>query len=98
MGQNVQLLDHTRRVVARAVVEGNGAYRGVVTLDEMPSSLRRTFEEYESLVNNQIFSLLDPLEDRIAALVLVARFEDGREAQVHDLQIFPSAGTLSFRA
>jgi len=55
------------------------------------------FEEYEDIVNDQTFSLLDQIEGRIGAIPFVAVFGDGREASVEDLQIFPKGGTVAFR-
>ncbi len=93
----VDLLDARRQVIATACVdERDGRFIGRVELDRMPADLRATFEEYESIVNDQVFSLLDEIEDRIAVVPIKVRFADGREGGVADLQIFPSCGTISF--
>jgi hypothetical protein len=63
----------------------------------MPESLRRRFERYEEIVNDQIFSLLDEIEDQIGAMSFAVVFDDGCEANVMDLQIFPRSGTVSFK-
>jgi hypothetical protein len=44
-----------------------------------------------------MFSLLDAVESKIHALAVKAVFEDGSEALVKDLQIFPSTGDVSFK-
>ncbi|WP_206107569.1 hypothetical protein [Paludisphaera rhizosphaerae] len=65
-------------------------------MDQMPESLRRLFEEYEEIVNNQTFSLLDQIEDRISAFPFLIVFDDGYESRARDVQIFPKGGTISF--
>lgn len=62
----------------------------------MPLALRRKFEELEELVNGQVFALTDALEAEIAAIPPSVILEDGTEAPVEALQIFPQAGTISF--
>jgi hypothetical protein len=94
----VKLLDQSRTPVATAQVTAeDGFFSGKVDLSSMPPALRQTFEEYEELVNGQMFSLLDEIEERIAAVPIVVVFEDSREARVTDLQIYPSTGLVSFR-
>jgi hypothetical protein len=98
MSQTVRIVDQARKVVAVAQVEDKGSYfSGAVDLDPMPADLRQRFEEYESIVNDQVFSLLDAIEGQISALSFKAVFDDGREILVEDLQIFPKGGTVSFR-
>jgi hypothetical protein len=95
---NVQLLDHSRRVVAVGrVTAEEGRYVGELDLRSMPPSLRRTFQDYEEIVNGQIFGLLDDIEERIEDLAIKVVFDDGREARVEDLQIYPSTGLASFK-
>ncbi len=95
----VTIVDGERNVVATATVEfQKGCFAGSVNTDRMPEPFRRLFEEYEEIVNNQIFSLLDPIEDRIGETPFLVVFHDGHESQVKDLQIFPRSGTVSFRA
>jgi hypothetical protein len=62
----------------------------------MPVSLRELLEEYESLVDSQALSVLDAMEDRIAALKIAALFSDGRLISLNDLQIFPRKQAISF--
>ena len=96
--RSVTIIDRGRDVVAMADVELiGGHYSGRVDLNRMSPTLRRLFEEYEDVVNGQVFSLLDQVEDQIAALSLSAVFDEGCEASVEDLQIFPEEGTISFR-
>jgi len=49
-------------------------------------------------VNGQMFSFLDEVEAKVAALGLIAEFPDGTTAPVADLQVYPTAGEVSFRA
>jgi hypothetical protein len=66
-------------------------------LQEAPETVRKQFEDFEEIVNNQVFSLLDEIEDRISALGITAIGEDGRRAAVVDLQVFPAGKRVSFR-
>jgi hypothetical protein len=94
----VTIIDQGRKVVATAVVQClAGRYSGPVDVGPMPTPLRLVFEEYEAIVNDQIFSLLDRIEGKVSAIPLTAVFGDGREGSVEDLQIFPKGGTVAFR-
>ena len=96
--QSIQLIDGDRTVVATADVEcREGCYTGPANLDRMPEPHRRMFEEYERIVNDQMFGLLDLIEDRIAAIPFLVALGDGRETPAQDLQVFPEFGTISFR-
>jgi hypothetical protein len=75
--------------------EGN--FAGQVDLSQMPASFRRLFDEYEAIVNGQMFSLLDAIEDRITAASVKVVFPEGREAAVQDLQVYPTTGRISFK-
>src|SRR3712207_2071653 len=94
----VKLLDRGGNVIATAAVspEGGG-YVGTARVAEAPVAARQLFDEFEALVDQQVFSLLDRLEDQIAALAISAVFGDGRAAPVVDLQLFPRARTISFK-
>ena len=94
----VTIVDQGRKVVATAVVQCSaGRYSGRVDVGPMPQPLRLVFEEYEEIVNDQMFSRLDRIEGKIGAILLMAVFGDGREASVEELQIFPMGGTVAFR-
>jgi len=96
--KSVTIFDGEGNVVATADIEfRQECYSGSVNVERMPESLRLMFEEYEEIVNNQIFSLLDQIEDQIGAIPFVAVFDDGCEAHVKDLQIFPKGCTVSFK-
>jgi hypothetical protein len=57
-------------IVAIADIRNHGKYySGLVDLDLMPSFILSQSEEYESLVNAQVLSLLDKMEEQIDLLV-----------------------------
>jgi hypothetical protein len=96
--QCVTLIDHDRQVVATAhVAEQQGQFIGRIDCSPMPLPLQRLFTEYEEIVSTQVFSLLDAVEDQIATLHLRGVFEDGHEAALTDVQIYPSTQTVSFQ-
>jgi hypothetical protein len=96
--QRVTIIDQRRHVVATAQVsEQNGYFAGRIDLSPMPAILQRQFEEYEEIVNNQMFSLLDALEQKIGTILLKVVFADGHEAELADVQIYPSTKKVSFK-
>jgi hypothetical protein len=96
--QTVFLRDAAHPVIATAqVVEKDSHFAGSVDLTPMPAELRQKFEEYEQIVEGQIFSLLDEIEDQIARFSLKVVWTGGREEAVEDLQIYPSTRRISFR-
>ena len=98
ISQHITLIDQGRQVVATAqVAEQDGTFAGRINLSSMPVPLRRLFEEYEEIVNTHTFSLLDEIEEKIETLHLKAVFEDGHEATLTDVQIYPSTKKVSFQ-
>jgi hypothetical protein len=96
--QIVKIIDPCQQVVATAQVAKRGArFAGVIDLSPMPASLRQKFEAYEEIVNGQIFSLLDEIEEQIRSLPLKVVFNEGAETAVEDLQIYPSTRRVSFK-
>jgi hypothetical protein len=94
----VKLIDQSRNVVAIAKVVDEGTYYGgTIDLRETPPGLRALFEEFEEIVNGQMFAFLDDIQERIGTLPLKAVFDTGQEVYVKDLQVFPSAGDVSFK-
>jgi hypothetical protein len=97
ISQRVTLIDQERQVIARTeVAEQDGAFVGRIDLSLMPMPLRQLFEEYEEIVNTHTFSLLDEIEEKIENLHLKVVFEDGYEAALADVQIYPSTNKVSF--
>ncbi len=72
-------------------------YEGTISLDHTPPELKRLFEEYEEIVEGQMFSLLDSIEEKISVIHLKVSFENRTEAYVEDLQVFPSTEAVSFK-
>ena len=98
MSQTINLIDARQNVVAVATVDDKGSYfSGTVSVDRMPEPMLKTFEQYESLINDQVLSLLDEIEQCIDGMLLTAVFGDGHAIFAADLQIFPKAGTISFK-
>jgi hypothetical protein len=96
--QRVTLIDQKRQVIARAeIAERDGAFVGWIDLSLMPVPLRQLFEEYEEIVDTQTFSLLDEIEEKIQNLHLKVIFDDGYEAALVDVQIYPSTNKVSFQ-
>ena len=96
--QRVTIIDQGRQVVATAEVSEQGGYfAGRVDLSLMPAALQHQFEEYEEVVNQQMFSFLNELEDKIEGLLLKVVFADGNVAQLADVQIYPSTKSVSFK-
>ena len=96
--QCVTLITQGRQVIATAqVAEQHGQFTGRIDLHPMPGPLQRLFAEYEEMVSTQMFSLLDAVEEQIAALHLTGVFEDGHAAVLADVQIYPSTKKVSFQ-
>ncbi len=72
-------------------------FEGTISLESTPSSVRQVFQQFEEIVEGQIFGLLDDIEEKIGAMSLQTVFEDGSAASVCDLQVFPSTGAVSFK-
>jgi hypothetical protein len=96
--RHVQLADGSRAVLAVAEVADEGDhFGGTIDLRSTPAEVRALFEEFEEIVNGQVFVLLDEIQGKIGALPIRAIFDDGLEADIEDLQVFPSTGDVSFR-
>jgi hypothetical protein len=98
ISQRVTLIAQGQQVVATAqVAEQNGAFIGRIDLRLMPMPLQQLFEEYEEIVTTHMFSLLDAIEEQIETLHLKGVFEDGHEATLTNVQIYPSTKKVSFQ-
>jgi hypothetical protein len=96
--QRVRLIDESRNTLATAQVVDEGEYYGgTIDLTSTPAGPRALFEEFEEVVNGQMFSLLDEIQAKISVLRIQAVFESGYRADVRDLQAFPTAGDVSFK-
>jgi hypothetical protein len=72
-------------------------FEGTISLESTPPDMKRLFEEYEEIVEGQVLSLLDEIEDKIATLRLQAVFDNGLHASICDLQVFPTTHSVSFK-
>jgi hypothetical protein len=79
------------------VADQGGYFGGTIDLRSTPAHLRALFEEFEEIVNGQMFVFLDEIQAKIGSLPIKAVFDDGFEVYVKDLQVFPSTGDISFR-
>jgi hypothetical protein len=96
--ESVQIMDSRQNIVASAEVEYNGEYySGFVNLGRMPPLLRSQFEEFESLVNDMVLSLIDEIEEQIRITLFTVVFDDGSKFTLKDLQIYPNEGFVSFQ-
>ncbi|HLW68790.1 MAG TPA: hypothetical protein VKS79_25965 [Gemmataceae bacterium] len=98
--QKIRLVDADRKPLASAeVTHKDEYYAGTIDFRNTPSSVRSLFEEFEEIIHGQMFSLLDDIEEKIAALRLKASFDNnGALVEIRDLQIFPRTGKISFKA
>jgi 2-polyprenyl-3-methyl-5-hydroxy-6-metoxy-1,4-benzoquinol methylase len=96
--KTVQILDRSRKTVATAQVSDDGELlSGSIDLRKMPRELRQLFEEFEEIVNGQMISFVDNVQERIKSLGLEIKLDDGSVVGISDLQIYPSVGDVSFR-
>lgn len=96
--QTVRLIDGSGNVLAVAhVVNEGGHYGGTIDLNDTAADVRALFEKFDEIVNGQQFSLLQGIQDKINSLSVKAVLDNGDEACVNDLQVFPSTGDVSFR-
>ncbi len=96
--RTVQLIDPSRNLLAIAQVADEGAYYGgTIDLRSTPANLRALFEEFEEIVNGQMFSFLDEIQEKIGSLSIKVVFDPAHEVDVKDLQVFPSTGDVSFK-
>ena len=94
----IYLIDqHSARVAALDVEFRDDHFEGMISLDATPPHLRQLFEQFEEVVEGQMFSLLDDIEEKIETTRLRVIFENGAEAGVTDLQVFPSTNAVSFK-
>ena len=98
IAKTIKIIDRNRKVVATGqVVNHEDRFTGQIDLHSLSTSLRQTFEEYEEIVNDQMFSLLDEIEEQINALRLKVIFNEGDEAGIEDLQIYPTTKRIAFK-
>jgi len=98
IAQDMQLIDSSRTVFAIARVADVGdRFEGTIGLLFTPPELRKLFDEFEEIVNEQSLSFLNEIQEKIGANRIKAIFEDGSEIDIKDLQVYPSTGDVSFQ-
>lgn len=96
--QTVRFRDPSGTVVAVARVSEEGdRWGGTIDLALAAPAVRAVFEEFEEIVNGQMFSFLDEIQAKVSGLGLVAEFENGSSIPTADLQVYPSTGDVSFK-
>jgi hypothetical protein len=96
--RTVRLIDATGRPLGTGQLDEQGEhFAGTLDSLALPLDMKALFEEFEEIVNGQMFSFLDAIQAKINSLGIKVIFDDGSEAYVRDLQIFPSTGDFSFK-
>lgn len=72
-------------------------YCGTISWDATPSQLKHLFVQFEEMVEGQMFSLADEIEKKIDTMPVKVVLEDGTEAAVEELQVYPSKKRVSFK-
>jgi hypothetical protein len=95
IGDNLEVIDKTGAVLGLLKIkeERSGVWCGVFMPALAFDGFRPLFEEFASIVNQQSFAHLDPIEEKIAALGLRGRHE-GYVFPVFDLQIFDEGASV----
>jgi len=96
--RSIKLFDSQGKCVATATVKDEGShFGGTIDLHAAPANLRALFDEFEESVNDQMFAYVDEIQSKIKAIGVRVQFEDGFEANINDLQVFPTTGDISFK-
>jgi hypothetical protein len=96
--QTIKLVDDSGATLAVAEVDFEGDhYGGTIDITAAPPAVRALFVEFDEIVNGQMFSFLDEIEDKIAALGIKVLFDSGRAVPVKDLQVHTSTGDVAFK-
>jgi hypothetical protein len=96
--RTVKLIDQSQHPLATAQVADEGDhFGGTIDLESAPAGVRALFDEFEEIVNGQMFSFLDEIQAKIEALRIKVVFDDGSESYVKDLQVYPGTGDVSFK-
>lgn len=92
-----RIIDRAGRMVAQVNVDlKDGRFEGWVETLTSEKDIRELFQTYEDVVDGQVLSLLDAIEQRIDALDAV--FATSSETTpISDVQIFPRDMVVSFR-
>jgi len=98
MSRPVALVDPLDKRIAELNVQDCGSrYQGTLSLGAARPEVRDLFSQFEEIVEGQMFSFIDEIEDQIDHLDLRVLFEDGSRKCVEDLQVYPSTNAVSFK-
>lgn len=93
-----QLVDAQGGLIGRVrVSEEDGLWSGDIDLSGAAPSVVSLFTEFEELVNDQVFSLLDDVQAQVARLGPRFWVAEEEAVLVEDLQIYPALRAVSFR-
>jgi hypothetical protein len=96
--QRAYLLDPSSAKVATLDVTQIGdLYSGTICLDSTPPELIDLFQQFEEMVEGQVFNIADEIEERIEEFRLRVAFENGLGTEVAGLQVYPSTKAVSFK-
>ena len=97
-GDKIELLDKTETVLGHIEVqeETHGVLCGEFSPGPGYAAVRPLFEQFASLVDQQCFALLDPVEEKIEELGVFGKF-GGAKLPLFDLQIFDHAASVRLR-
>ena len=84
------------RVAVLDVTLVGDLFSGTICLDATPPELEHHCQEFEEMVEGQVFEVADEIEEKIGKLRLRVAFANGPEADVSDLQVYPSTKRVSF--
>lgn len=94
----VRLIDRSSAKIADLDVALTGdRYSGTICLEETPPQLQRLFEQFEEMVEGQMFGLADEIEAEIEAIGPSVVFANGLASVIEDLQVYPSTKRVSFK-
>ena len=94
----ISLIDQRSVSVAALDVQfRDDHFEGLISLEAVSSPLRQLFEQFEEIVEGQMFSLLDDIEEKIEVTRFRVVFENGSVASLSDLQVYPSTNAISFK-
>lgn len=93
----IHLINGTNCVACLQVEPRDGRFEGEIDLSRTPPHLLRLFHEFEEIVEGQILSVLDDIEEKLADASLQVVLENGEVVPVQDLQVYPRTRQVSFR-
>jgi hypothetical protein len=93
--EDIFLLDGTGRCLGKVSITQscNGLYQGKFIPIDFPEELKKVFRDYEELVNNQVYPLLDDIEEQIEGWSIVL---SNQVAKPKDIQLM-NENQISFR-